>query len=121
MTKKAIFLPGNIIWGTLKDFDVILLPTSLVGVRAFEVYEHLENHSLALPRHDEATSLPLSQIKFSNQGSPFALMVKYRPYLADWDLDAGSKDFSIFFGAKFLVRSQRVCFSQYLPLFLKVV
>eukprot|EP00435_Cladocopium_sp_Y103_P027780 s1106_g6.t2 len=70
-----------------KDFDVILREASLLS-NTFKLYEHLENHSLALPRHDEATSLPLSQIKFSNlDGSPFASMVKYRPYLADWDLD----------------------------------
>ena len=69
-----------------KDLDVILLPSSLLGVRTFEIYEHLENHSLALPRHDEATSFPLSQIKFSNQGIA-ALTSKYRPYLADWDSD----------------------------------
>ena len=69
-----------------KDLDVILLSSSWPGVRTFEIYEHLENHSLALPRHDEATSFPLSQIKFSNQGIA-ALTSKYRPYLADWDSD----------------------------------
>ena len=90
-----MFLERNIIAGTSKDLDVILLSSNWLGVRAFEVYEHLENHSLALPRHDEATSFPLSQIKLNNQGIA-AMLPKYRPVLADWDSDAGS-DWRILF------------------------
>ena len=103
-----MFLERNIIAGTSKDLDVILLSSNWLVVRAFEVYEHLENHSLALPRHDEATSFPLSQIKFSNQGIA-ALPSKYRPFLADWDSDAGSDWRILFFCAKNLVSSSRAC------------
>ena len=113
-----MFLERNIIAGTSKDLDVILLSSNWLVVRAFEVYEHLENHSLALPRHDEATSFPLSQIKFSNQGIA-ALPSKYRPFLADWDSDAGS-DWRILFFARriWLVQAERVCFSQHPPVFI---
>ena len=96
--------------GALKDMDVILLSASLLGKRTLEVYEHLEDHSLAIPRHEQATSFPLSQIKISTKSDFGNLGLQiYRPFLADWDLDAGSKDFNPFFGIS-SSNQVRLCF-----------
>jgi hypothetical protein len=90
--------------------DVILLSASLLGKRTLEVYEHLEDHSLAIPRHEQATSFPLSQIKISTKSDFGNLGLQiYRPFLADWDLDAGSKDFNPFFGIS-SSNQVRLCF-----------
>ena len=103
--------PESGVYEALKDMDVILLSASLLGVRTLEVYEHLEDHSLAIPRHEQATSFPLSQIKFSTKSDFANLGLQfYRPFLADWDLDAGSKDFSLFFW-HFRVKIRCVCVS----------
>ena len=74
---------------------------------ALHVYEHKSDHSLSLPKRQQAATFPVSHIKLSGHThllstDPYIEDTQplkehyggYRPYLADWDLD-GDLDMAI--------------------------